>query len=171
MTDPSDASPDAPDRSLLPWLLTGVLALALVALVVTATLVWQDRQPRSDDDGAIGVAERAVRNFHGLDYREPEESYDRVMELATGKFERQFKELFPELKKELLEKKLTLSADIPDNGSALEYLSEDEAQVLVAVDLTTTATNGQSETRLQRARVVLRWVDDEWRVSDLQDVG
>lgn len=174
MTEPTDASLDAPDRSRLPWspwLVTGVLSVALVALVVTAVLVWRDAQPRSDDDGAVGVAEQAVRNFNGLDYRDPDAGVERVLDMATGKFERDYEELRDQLVKELVDKKLTRAATIPDNGAALEYLSEDEAHVLVAANVTTTTASGTSETQLQRARVVLTWVDDVWLVSDLQDVG
>lgn len=171
MTDPSDASPDAPDRSWLPWLLTGVLAVVLVALVVTTTLVWKDTQPREDDDGAVGVAEQAVRDFHGLDYRDPEAGIERILDVATGDFKKEFERDRPDLEKNLVKKKLTLTADIPDNGAALEYLSEEKAQVLIAVDVTTTAASGLSSKRLLRARVVLDWVDDEWLVSELHYVG
>jgi hypothetical protein len=171
MTDPSDAPTDSPDRSPLPWLLAGALALALVALVVTASLVWLDTRPRTDDDGAVGVAQRAVRTLNGLDYLEAEESLDRVLEMATGKYERDYERDRDEIIRNLVDKKLTLTATIPEGGTALEYLGEEKAQVLVAVDVTTTAASGASETQLRRARVVLEWVDDEWLVSDLQEVG
>jgi Mce-associated membrane protein len=173
MSDPTDApaTPDAPDRSWLPWLVTGILGVTLVALVVASVLVWRAAQPREDDDGAVGVAKEAVRNFNGLDYRDPDEGVERVLDMATGDFEDEYEELSEELVQNLVDKKLTLSADIPGNGAALEYLSEDEAQVLVAVNVTTTSAEGVSETRLQRARVVLTWEDDQWLVSDLQDVG
>lgn len=171
MTERTDAPEGAPEDSRLPWLVTGVLALALVGLVVATVLVWRAAQPRSDDDGAVGVAEQVVRNFNGLDHRDPEKGVEAVLDLATGSFEEEYRDLSEQVVKNLVDKKLTLTADIPDNGSALEYLSEDEAQVLVAVNVTTTAPNGVSDTRLQRARVVLTWEDDRWLVSDLQDVG
>ncbi len=175
MSDPTDAPepPDAPDRSWLPWLVTGVLGVTFVALVVASIWLWRDAQPREDDDGAVGVAEQVVRNFNGLSYEDPEGSVQRVLDQATGKFKADYAEFSEEVVKNLVDKKLTLSADIPDDGIALEYLGEDEARVLVAANVTTTAANGASDTTIQRARVILEWNEDdeEWLVSDLQEVG
>lgn len=171
MSEQSDVTPDPSDPSLLPWLLTAFLTVILIALVTASVLLWRANQPREDDDGAVAVAEDAVKRFFSLDHRDPEGSIDRVLAVATGDFEDDYESKRDELVKNLVEKKLTQEATIPEEGAALAYLSEDEAQVLVAANVVTSAAAGGSEEERHRTLVTLEWVDDAWLVSDLNAVG
>lgn len=141
------------------------LIVVLMALLAASAVLWFG-QRSSLDEGATATARQETLNFFGLDYLHADKDLDAVIALATGSFKSEFAAQRDVLKASLVAKKVEMTADLPENGTAVEFESDSEAQVLVAVDVT---TNGV--TNRYRARVELDKVDGEWLVSGMEQVG
>ena len=76
-----------------------------------------------------------------------------------------------DLRKAVQQKKLVLTARVPDDGAAVEYLGKDSAWVLVSVDVHTESAGSSPEDSRYRTRVVLDKDGDDWLVSRLERVG
>jgi Mce-associated membrane protein len=157
-------------RPRAPWLLPAVLGVLIVALLGTSLWLWRRSTPAGDDAPAA-VARAAAQNFFTLSYLHPDADLDRVLSLATDPFKTRYSAQRDAVAKGLVEKKLTLTAQVPDNGTALEYRNGDSAQVLVAVDATTATAAGNRETNRYRVRVRLARSVAGWLVADLTQVG
>jgi len=157
-------------RSRRESLLPGVLAVALVALLVTSAVLWV-HQRQTLDAAPVAVAREEARNFFSLDYRTAQDDVDRVLALATGDFKEQYAARSAEVVEGVTTKQLVVTATIPDDGAAVEYLRGDRAQVLVAVDVTSKQGTDQPESSRYRTRIKLSRVDGDWLVSDVQQVG
>ena len=153
------------------------LALAALAVVVLVAGVLAFVLTRGDDhdngQAALMVAARTgAVDFFSLDYRHADDDVDRVLALATGKFKTQYAAQRKQIVDGVVKKKLVVTAAIPEDGAALEFLSARKAQVLVAVDVTTSATTGSAATPDRyRTRVELTRVGDKWLISGLNQVG
>ncbi|MGB0243479.1 MAG: hypothetical protein ACPGCP_00370 [Candidatus Nanopelagicales bacterium] len=64
-----------------------------------------------------------------------------------------------------------VTAKVPEDGVAVEYFHQDDAQFLVAVDVTTVMKTRAAEEARYRARIKLTRVDGSWRVSGVEQVG
>ncbi len=180
-----DADAPAEGRS---WVLPALLLTLLVALVATSAILVLDRHDtasaepvRPADVGADGweddvageavvAARRAARTYFTLDHRRVEDDMDRMRALGTSSFVTEYDAAAPDLAQRIVERRLVLSASLARDGAATEYLVTDEAQVLVAVDVTT-ARAGESRTTRYRTRVTLDLVDGGWLVSALDEVA
>ena len=96
---------------------------------------------------------------------------DKVRSRATGEFEEQYEKQSADLRKAVQQKKLVLTARVPDDGAAVEYLGKDSAWVLVSVDVHTESAGSSPEDSRYRTRVVLDKDGDDWLVSRLERVG
>jgi Mce-associated membrane protein len=152
------------------WLLPTLLALTLVGLLAASTVIWLQRR-ESLDNGAVAVAREQAQNFFSLDYRHAPADVDKVLGLATGTFKEEYASKRDEVVDSVTKKKLVVTASIPKDGAAVEFLTTDRAQVLVAVDVTTTTTSGASEEARYRTRIQLAKVDGSWFVSSVNQVG
>ena len=160
-------------RALLqarPWLVPAVLGGLIVALLATSLWLWRRSTPATDD-APLAVARAEAQNFFTLSYQHPDADLDRVLSLATDPFKAQYGGQREAVAKGLVDKLLTLTAQVPDNGTALEYRNGDSAQVLVAVDATTATADGRTETNRYRVRVRLAKAASGWLVADLTQVG
>lgn len=146
----------------------------LVALVIALLGVTTSGCSRGHDDPSAGVlvaAKLEAKYFFSLDYRHADADVDHVLALATGKFKTDYAARRKEVVDGVVKKKLVVTATVLQDGAALEYLQGNHGQVLVAVDVTTTTSNGASTVNRYRARVFLTRVKDRWLVSDLNQVG
>jgi len=153
-------------------LLPAVAGVLAVGLAGTAAFL----ELRSDDGvdpGMVVVARQEATNFFSLDHRHADEDVDRVLALATGTFKKEYAAQRKQIVDGVTEKKLVVTADIPDDGAAVEFYDDDEARMLVAVDVTTTGASSTSEPteNRYRTRVLLTKVGDKWLVSGLNQVG
>ena len=170
------------------WILPAVLSLLLVALLATSVVLLLDRreampdetarQPADIGSGMIGSspAQQAVararlvaRTYFTLDHTTVEADMDRLRELGTPEFVEDYDEMAPALARRVTSQQLRLSAVLPENGVATEYLSQNVAQLLVSVNVTT-RTDGASSTGPYRTRVLLQWVDGQWMVAAVDEV-
>lgn len=151
-------------------LLPAALVALLLALLGTSAYLWQ--QQREDlDQGAVEVARTQAKTFFSLDHRDPETSIDEMLELATDDFRESYEARRDQVVKNLVEKKIVVTASVPEDGAAVEFLSGDRAEVLVAVDVTTASGSSGSESQRYRTRVELSRVDGEWLMSAINQVG
>lgn len=164
-TDTADAAPPGRRR----WL-TPLLAAVLAALLGASAVLWLTEDDAADPE-PLTVARQEALNFFSLDYRRVDADIDRVLELATNPFEKQYRAARDKLAKSIVAKKLRVTATIPDDGVAIEYQRGDRAQVLVAVDAESTAKGGKTAADRYRARIALTRVDDQWLVSGVDQVG
>ncbi|RNL81102.1 hypothetical protein [Nocardioides marmorisolisilvae] len=152
------------------WVVPGVLVVLLVALLATF-VVLRSHRGRDTDPGMLVAAKLEADNFFSLDYRHADKDVDRVLTLATGKFKKDYSARRQEVVDGVVKKKLVVSAAIPQDGTAVELIDGDRGQVLIAVDVTTTTTDGASTVNRYRARIALSKVGGHWLVSDLSQVG
>lgn len=165
MTD----EPTAADRRRRP-LVIGLAAL-LVALLTTSALLWQRQRDDDRSPAVLSSATTAVTTFFSLDHARIEQDLDAMAALTTGDFAAAYGEQRDALAEQVTTKQLVVSAKVLDGGVAMEYLHDDDAQVLVAVDTTTTDSQGASTVDHYRMRVVLLRTEDAWKVSDLEQIG
>lgn len=151
------------------WLLPAGLGVILTVLLGTsAWLYWGDP---GVDESPVAVARQEAANFFTLDYSHADADLARVLDLAADPFKQQYAAQQAAVKGGLVDKKLTMSAAIPDNGTAIEYEHGDNAQVLVAVNATTRDVSGASQVNRYRVRVQLARSGGQWRVSQFNQVG
>lgn len=170
------------------WILPTVLALLLAALVATSVVLLVDRrdplpsevaeQPADIGVGVLGdsPAEQAVararlaaRTYFTLSHTSVEADMDRLRELGTPVFVEEYDAMAPSIARRVNAQQLVLSASLPRNGVATEYLSQNTAQLLVSLDVTT-RRGTTSSTGAYRTRVLLRWVDGRWLLEALDEV-
>lgn len=155
------------------WLVAALGVLVLALLVTGAVLLprWQDA--RAEDDrrrDVLRAAAAEVVAFTTLDYRDIEPSVDRVLEGATGDFEKQF-----EASRSQLEQ-LSRDNESVSEGRVLEAgvvsMDEDSATVVVVADSqVTNKSTDEPQPRHYRLQLDLVLEDGRWLTSDLQFVG
>lgn len=171
-----DAATDRPDPSasrsvtLRSWLVPGVLGVLVLALLGTAGVRWS-RQGDGTDPAMLVAARNQVTNFVSLDHRHAAADVDRVLELATGEFKKEYAASKADVVAAITSKKLVVRGSIPKDGTAVELADDDHGQVLVAIDVTTTTRDGRSSENRYRMRVVLERIDGRWLSSDVNQVG
>ena len=149
--------------------LPAALAVVLVGLLASSVVLWLG-QRESLDRGALVAGQQGAVSFFSLDFRHAEDDVDRVLSQATGDFKKEYAEKRDEVVASVKDKQLVVTATVPDDGVALEYLAGDQAQVLVAVNVNTTSPSGAEDARY-RTRVELTKVDGDWLVAGVEQVG
>ncbi|MER6936239.1 hypothetical protein ABTX24_26230 [Nocardioides sp. NPDC127514] len=149
---------------------TGVLALTLVLLVAANVLVRLRNDQHEEGQAARVVAQHAATGFFSLSHEDPGGDVDAVLAMSTGSFKKEYAAKRSQIVDSVTKNKLTVKAQVPADGAALEYLSETAAQVLVAVDVSSKSAKESSDAQY-RTRVKLKKRDDTWLVSGLEQVG
>lgn len=152
------------------WLLPLLVAL-LVALLSATALQLADDGDDPDPAGAVVAAQRAATTFFTLDHATIEEDVERMLTLATGDFRDEYAAQSDTLVDRVREGQLVVSADLAPSGTAVEHLTGDRAQILVAVDATTTLPDQSTEETRYRTRIRLELVDERWLVAGVEEVG
>lgn len=148
-----------------------LLATVLVGLLATSAWFWFDGRRDDGRAAAVTAGRSAAVLFFSLDHNHVSADVDRLLARSTGSFKREYAAQRSVLEQQVEAKQLTVKATVPTKGTALEFLSPQRAQVLVAVDTTTTLAGGRSERSAYRTRVVLSHVGDRWLVAGLEQVG
>lgn len=175
-------------------MLPSVLALLLVALVATCVVLLLDRRDelpveravepapagstRADSspadsspaEQAVARARLAARTYFTLDHTTVEEDMERLRALGTDAFVEEYDRMARPLVRRILAEELQLRAALPVNGVATEYLSQNVAQLLVSVDVTTRLGGGAGSTADYRTRVLLQRVEGDWLVAGMDEV-
>jgi hypothetical protein len=174
VADPS-LQEDAPALRRRAWtdranVVPAVLLAVMVALLGTSAYLWQERRTNLDQS-AVEVARQQAEGFFSLDHRDPDKGIDEMLALTTTEFRESYEARRDQVVANLTKKKIVVTASVPEDGAAVEYLHGDRAEVLVAVDVTTGARSQGTESQRYRTRVELSRVDGEWLVSAINQVG
>ncbi len=170
------------------WILPAVLVLLVVALAATSVVLLRDRrevppaevamQPADIGSGVIGDtpaqqavarARLAARSYFTLDHTTIADDMERFRALGTPAFVEKYDRLMRSLARRVVARELRLEAILPEKGVATEYLSQNVAQLLVSVDVTT-SRGVQSTTAPYRTRVLLQRIDEQWLVAGVEEV-
>lgn len=170
------------------WILPAVLVLLVLALVATSVVLLRDRrdvppaetavQPADIGSGVIGDAPAqqavararlAARSYFTLDHATIADDMERFRALGTPAFVEKYDRLMRSLSRRVVARELRLEAFLPEKGVATEYLSQNAAQLLVSVDVTT-SRGVQSTTAPYRTRVLLQRIDEQWLVAGVEEV-
>lgn len=169
-------------------LLVTLLVVLLLVVGATSAILLHDRRgaaevrdQRPADIGVPGWADdsagRAVRaartaatTYFTLDSARIQADMDRMRELGTPEFVERYDAASPALVERITQQRLRLSAALPRDGTATEYVVTDRAIVVVSVDVTT-ARSGAERTTRYRTRVALDLVDGAWLVASLDEVA
>jgi hypothetical protein len=170
------------------WVLPGLLVVLLALVCGTAVVLVLDRRDavaverlapadvgvgdwqRGTAGQAVVTAQRAASQYFTLDHRRVEQDMDRMRRLGTEEFVAGYDDGARALARRVRTERLRLSARLPQGGVATEYLTADRAQVLVAVDVTTTAPGRETRRTRYRTRIVLERDGERWLVDDLDEV-
>jgi hypothetical protein len=165
--------------------LVALLAVLLLVVVATNLVVLHDRQDdaevvdvRPPDIGAAGwsgttggravrAARTAATTYFTLDHRTVRADQERMRRLGTPEFVEEYDAGARALAKRVTGQRLRLSARLPRDGTATEYLVTDRAVVLVSVDVTTSRAGRRATTRY-RARITVDLVDGRWLVDEVE---
>jgi hypothetical protein len=94
------------------WLTPVLLAMVLIGLLVTSAVVWSHRR-EAIDPGVLVVSRDETVNFFSLDHRHPDADVDRVLELSTGTFKKQYAAERNAIVSGIRRKKLIVTAVVP----------------------------------------------------------
>ena len=129
----------APRRS---WIVPAVLVALVLALLGTSWAISAKRG--QTDPGMLVAAQLQARNFFSLDYRHADADVDRVLALATGNFKRSTARAGKEMVDERhVQEETRGHCDHPRRRGALESRPGSHGQVLVGVDVATSASSGR----------------------------
>jgi len=151
--------------------LATMVGLAVV-LALVATVGWlgfrayQSHQAQEQRQLFLQVGRQCALNLTTIDWQHADADVQRVLDSATGQFYDQFskrKQPFIEVLKKAQSKSVGTVTE-----AGLESRSGDEAQVLVAVSVSTTDLGAaQEEPRHWRMRISVKKVGDDAKVSNV----
>ena len=185
MTPERDASSGPPRSALFRLVLLGVLAVALVAAVVSAVVLKSHRTGaadalQADREAAMATTQQFVMrvNTYGpslLDSNGQMPTYrSRVKAVITPKFAASFDQSVPVAEQSV--KNYGLSRTCAVFSTGVEVIDSDSAQVLVAGTISQTVRNhhgkqvAAGEPAPFRLRVSLDKIDGNWLVDDYAPV-
>lgn len=148
--------------------LTGVLVLALLVgwLGVRAQA---SRSAAAEREMFVQAARRTAINLTTIDYQDSEGDVRRVLDSATGEFYERFSQRAPLIIDTVKQKHSQAISTVSEAG--LESQSDDEAQVLVAVNVSSTHLGGLTEPPHElRMRMTVQRVGEQAKVSDVEYV-
>lgn len=127
-------------------------------------------EPDADRQEVLDAATETAEVFTNFDYRDPDATFDGVLQRSTGDFADQYRKGTADLEKVAKEAHSVMTAEVFAAG--LETFSTDRATVVVATsgEVTNDTTDGTPEPRSYRMKLELQRVDGEWLTSDLQYV-
>jgi hypothetical protein len=171
-----------------PRLLLALLGVLLVVVVATSLVLLHDRRdaatirdqrpadigsPGWTDDSAgraVVAARTAATTYFTLDHRRLKADMQAMRRLGTPDFVAEYDARAKALAERIVAQDLVLSAELPRDGTATEYLVTDRAVVLVSVDVTTSRAGVQGRSSY-RTRVGLDLVGGRWLVASLDEVA
>ena len=102
------------------------LSLAVVLVALLAASAWFWFGDRRDDGGgsASTTARTAAVTFFSLDHDDASASIDRLLAMSTGRFKTDYAKQRTTIEKQVQAKQLTVTARVPEHGTALEFLAD-----------------------------------------------
>lgn len=154
-------------------LLAGLLVLLVVLVaggVVLGTRWAQASETEDRYDAVLAAARAEAIAFTTLDHRTVEEDTQRVLDGATGAFERQFRSSLDQLTALATENESVSTGKVLSAG--VVSADQDSARVIVVADSTVSNVNTPApQPRHYRIQLDLVRRGDTWLTSDLQFVS
>ncbi|WP_244931821.1 hypothetical protein [Nocardioides sp. W7] len=160
---------------------TGLWALALCGLgvvaVVLAFLSWRsadndpDRARAALRDAAVIEGTAAVETMNSIDYRDVAAGVEAWQDVSTGVLHDQLVAMTPEDQQLLADQKRVATGRVVQ--AALTELTDRTATLIVAVEVTVSATEEGAEATVKRNRFAadLVRVSGEWKLENLAQVA
>lgn len=167
--EPAEHAVDTPGRRR-PVLLTAALFGLSVGLAVLAAFLANRLDAERDrDDDIREVAGQFTAAFLTYDFERLEQSKDRVLDLATGNFKRQYEKVFTGgLDVLLKETKARSEATVTD--IYLGEVVDDTATAIVVADAKAEGAAGSRRTIASYVRLELVKVGGRWRVDGVTNL-
>ncbi|MGP4057604.1 hypothetical protein ACTWP6_22745 [Mycobacterium sp. 4D054] len=176
--DPADSAPKVTRKRRLPrprWtaVVAGVVVLCTVALLgASGYMMWSHRaaeKVRQQNAEYVAAARQSVVTLMSLDFNKAEEDVQRIIDNSTGQFKSDFETQAADFVKVAQDSKVVTEVTV--NSTAVESMSDDSAQVLVAASSRVTNTAGaDQEPRTWRLSVSLEREDGQIKMSKVEFV-
>ena len=174
----SDSAPAASRRRRIPrpgWkaVVATVVALATVALLgASGYMVWTHRgaeKLRQQNAEYAAAARQSVVTLMSLDFNKAQEDVQRIIDNSTGQFKTDFESQAADFVKVAQDSKVVTEVSV--NSTAVESMSDDAAEVLVAASSRVTNTAGANqEPRTWRLSVSLKREDGQIKMAKVEFV-
>lgn len=150
-----------------------VAALATVALLgASGYMVWTHRgaeKLRQQNAEYAAAARQSVATLMSLDFNKAEEDVQRIIDNSTGQFKTDFESQAADFVKVAQDSKVATEVSV--NSTAVESMSDDSAEVLVAASSRVTNTAGANqEPRTWRLSVSLKREDGQIKMAKVEFV-
>jgi len=165
----------SPRWRLLDFVLAELVALALVSVLAVAVggalaLPWTTRaeQVGATNRAVAVAAERMVKAFLDVDYRQVDRDARRVMELTTAPFRQQYSINATDLRIAVVNDQSVTTGTV--RAAGVEVVDRGSARVLVAADAVVRSGGAKDPKRSHyRFVVMLQSVKGRWLVSNLAE--
>lgn len=159
-----------PDVHIAVRLMSGILCV--VAIAGCGYLSWQHHQLAADEQRQtefINAAREGISALTSLDFNHAQEDIDKVLEHATGDFERDFQARGSDFAKVVLDSKVVTRGTV--HSAALQTMTDDSAVVLVAATSQVTNNAGADKApRAWRLSVSVAREGGQYLISDVEFV-
>lgn len=149
-------------------LIVGLIATVAVASLCgwLGTRAYHAAQINDDDAVFVQVARQGAINLTSVDHAQVEHDVERILDSATGTFYDDFSSRAQPFIEVVKKAQSTSEGTVLDAG--LESVSDDEAQVLVAVRVTTVVADGaEQQPKSWRMRISVQRMGEDVKVSDV----
>lgn len=149
-------------------LIAGLIAAVGVASLCgwLGTRAYQSVRINADDAVFVQVARQGAINLTSVDHAEVERDVERILDSATGPFYDDFSSRAQPFIEVVKKAQSTSEGTVLDAG--LESVSENEAQVLVAVRVTTVMADGtEQQPKSWRMRISVQRMGADVKVSNV----
>ncbi|MFA5711698.1 Mce protein [Mycolicibacterium sp.] len=149
--------------------LAASLAMVLALAGVAGWLGWNAYAAQQDDQLRamfLDAGRQGALNLSTISHTDADAAVERILNSSTGAFHDDFQQRAEPFVQ--IVKQTQSSSEGTITEAALESVGDDEAQVLVAVSVTTTSVEAPEQpTRLWRMRINVQRADDEAKISEV----
>ncbi|MGV0835047.1 hypothetical protein [Mycolicibacterium thermoresistibile] len=171
----SESDPPARKRIRVRW---GTVASAAAIVVIAALLatsgylIWHHQQAEAEKQRAAefaAAARQGVVSLMSLDFNRAEEDVQRIIDNSTGQFRDDFESAAEDFAN--VAKEAQVITDVAVNATAVESMTEDSAEVLVAATSSVTnAAGAEQDPRSWRLFVSVTRDDGQLKMSKVEFV-
>ncbi|MQA12107.1 MAG: hypothetical protein GEU98_26945 [Pseudonocardiaceae bacterium] len=177
-----NTSAEAETKDRRPRLPSNIVVAALALLVVTAAFAawfgiswWRAAADDSAElaqtrDDALRAGQSAIATFNTLDYRKPDEGFDRWEQASTGPAHDEIKKNRKTNKKQLQQAKAITTAKVLEGAVSELEADKGKATVLAAVEVSVRPQGQQASTKQIRLEAEMTRTNDGWKLSGIRQV-
>ncbi|MHA0288614.1 tetratricopeptide repeat protein [Mycobacterium sp. C3-094] len=160
-----------------PWSSVKIAVVAGSAVVVALAILtgwlgyraWESQRAEQAREVFLQVGRQGALNLTTIDWQEADADVQRILDSATGTFYDDFQQRAQAFADVVKQAKSTSEGTIAEAG--LESSTDDEARVLVAVNVkTSNAGAPEQQPRAWRMRISVEKIGDEAKVSNVEFV-